>query len=364
MALGGTAHRRRDRVPARLPRRLQPRRHRAERQGRRRSTDRARTRSPTATSARRCAGSASASTATIACSIPAVRNGRQGRGPVQARDVGRGARAHRRAASSRRRATRGARGDPAATRYGGSNGLLTQDTNDAQLFRRFGASRLARTVCAAPTGAANMALYGKMPSVTYQDYPRREADRPLGREPVGVGHPPHAVSCARRRSAARTLVVIDPRTTPLARQADLHLAVQARHRRRRRAGDPPVPLRRTATPTRRSCARTPAAPTRCASAPSRGPSSARRRSPASTRPTLEQLAELYADELAGADPLRLGPRAQPQRRQRRDGGPGAAGGRRQVRRARRRLLDEQLGVVEHRAHVDRRAGAATRASST
>src|SRR6266566_211114 len=55
--------------------------------------------------------------------------------------------------------------------YGGSNGLLTQDTIDAQLFRRFGTSRLARTVCAAPTGVANQALYGKMPSVTYEDYP-------------------------------------------------------------------------------------------------------------------------------------------------------------------------------------------------
>src|SRR5438477_7343978 len=55
--------------------------------------------------------------------------------------------------------------------YGGSNGLLTQDNLDAQLWRRFGTSRLARTVCAAPTGAANQALYGKMPSVTYDDYP-------------------------------------------------------------------------------------------------------------------------------------------------------------------------------------------------
>ena len=35
--------------------------------------------------------------------------------------------------------------------YGGSNGLVTQDTADAQLFRRLGASRLARTVCAAPS---------------------------------------------------------------------------------------------------------------------------------------------------------------------------------------------------------------------
>jgi prepilin-type processing-associated H-X9-DG protein len=52
-----------------------------------------------------------------------------------------------------------------------SNGLLTQDTSDATLFRRLGSSRLARTVCAAATGAANQALYGKMPSITYQDFP-------------------------------------------------------------------------------------------------------------------------------------------------------------------------------------------------
>ncbi len=38
--------------------------------------------------------------------------------------------------------------------YGGSNGLLTQGAADARLFARLGASRLARTVCAAATGAA------------------------------------------------------------------------------------------------------------------------------------------------------------------------------------------------------------------
>ena len=47
--------------------------------------------------------------------------------------------------------------------YGGSNGALTQDSVDARLFHRLGASRLARTVCAAPTGAAAEGLYGKMP---------------------------------------------------------------------------------------------------------------------------------------------------------------------------------------------------------
>ena len=55
--------------------------------------------------------------------------------------------------------------------YGGSNGFMTQDYADAILFRRLGTSRLLRTVCAAPTGAANQGLYGKMASVSYEDYP-------------------------------------------------------------------------------------------------------------------------------------------------------------------------------------------------
>src|SRR3954453_9968359 len=55
--------------------------------------------------------------------------------------------------------------------YGGSNGLLTQDTSDSAVFARLGASRLARTLRGAPTGGANMAMYGKMPSVVYQDFP-------------------------------------------------------------------------------------------------------------------------------------------------------------------------------------------------
>ena len=54
--------------------------------------------------------------------------------------------------------------------YGGSNGLLSQDTVDARLFRQFGAARLARTVCAIPTRTASQALYGQMPGVTYADY--------------------------------------------------------------------------------------------------------------------------------------------------------------------------------------------------
>jgi len=109
--------------------------------------------------------------------------------------------------------------------YGGSNGLLTQDNIDAQVWRRFGTSRLARTVCAAPTGAANMALYGKMASITYQDYPDANLIILWGINPSTTGiHLVPYIKEARSRGAK--LVVIDPRSTQLARSADVHLAVK------------------------------------------------------------------------------------------------------------------------------------------
>ena len=109
--------------------------------------------------------------------------------------------------------------------YGGSNGLLTQDTNDATLFRAFGTSRLARTVCAAPTGAANQALYGKMAGVTYQDYVHARLIILWGVNPAASGI--HLVPFVKEaREAGAQLIVIDPRSTTLARQADVHVAPQ------------------------------------------------------------------------------------------------------------------------------------------
>src|SRR5215831_12448975 len=109
--------------------------------------------------------------------------------------------------------------------YGGSNGLLTQDNIDAQVWRRFGTSRLARTVCAAPTGAANMALYGKMASVTYQDYPEARLIILWGVNPSTTGI--HLVPYLREaQKKGGKLVVIDPRSTKHARAADIHLPVR------------------------------------------------------------------------------------------------------------------------------------------
>ena len=107
--------------------------------------------------------------------------------------------------------------------YGGSNGLLTQDTTDARLFRRLGASRMARTVCAAATGRAATGLYGKMPGVAIQDFVHARLIVLWGVNPSASGI--HLVPVIQQaQKAGARLAVIDPRRTPLAKQADLHLA--------------------------------------------------------------------------------------------------------------------------------------------
>lgn len=107
--------------------------------------------------------------------------------------------------------------------YGGSNGLLTQDTTDARLFHRLGASRLARTVCAAPSGRASRGLYGRMVGVALPDYVHARLIVVWGVNPSTTGiHLVPVLLEAQRRGAK--LVVIDPRRTQLAKKADLHLA--------------------------------------------------------------------------------------------------------------------------------------------
>ena len=164
---------------------------------------------------------------------------------------------------------------------------------------------------------------------------------------------------AQRRGAR--LVVVDPRRTRLAEHADLHLAVAPGHRPPARARDHPLALRERPRRPRRSSPRTRPAPRSCAAAPSPGRSSARRRGAACRRRTSSAFARLYAELEPRGDPLRLGPRAQPQRRLGGRGGPRAAGGGRQVRRARRRLHALQLGGL---ARARRQAAARPRSRRT
>ncbi|HTM23258.1 MAG TPA: molybdopterin-dependent oxidoreductase, partial [Kofleriaceae bacterium] len=109
--------------------------------------------------------------------------------------------------------------------YGGSNGALTDCSVDWRLFRRLGATRMLRTYCAAATTAAATGLYGRMPGVALEDYVHSRLILIWGCNPSATSiHMVPVVKAARERGAK--LVVVDPRRIPLARQADLHLALR------------------------------------------------------------------------------------------------------------------------------------------
>jgi anaerobic selenocysteine-containing dehydrogenase len=106
--------------------------------------------------------------------------------------------------------------------YGGSNGFLTQDALDLRFFRRLGSSQLLRTFCAAPTGRAASGLYGRMAGAALEDYVHSRCIVLWGVNPQASGiHLVPILKEARARGAK--LIVVDPRRTPLAEDADLHL---------------------------------------------------------------------------------------------------------------------------------------------
>src|SRR5262245_15244829 len=108
--------------------------------------------------------------------------------------------------------------------YGGSNGLLTQGTTDERLFRSLGASRLARTVCAAPTGAASEAMYGKMASVDFPDFALAKFIIVWGANPKHSNI--HLVPYLKAaREAGGRVALVDPRLTMSAHYVDRHLPV-------------------------------------------------------------------------------------------------------------------------------------------
>lgn len=108
--------------------------------------------------------------------------------------------------------------------YGGSNGMLGQDTSDRSFFARLGASRLARTVCAAPTSEAALGLYGKMPGVAFEDYAHARRIVIWGANPkVSNIHLMPYLKEARARGAR--IAVVDPRRNFSEAEIDLHLPV-------------------------------------------------------------------------------------------------------------------------------------------
>lgn len=108
--------------------------------------------------------------------------------------------------------------------YGGSNGLLGQETNDRSFFSKLGASRLERTVCAAPTSAAALGLYGKMPGVAFEDYAHAKFIILWGGNPKTANI--HLVPFLKQAKAAGAkIAVVDPKRSFSDRECDLHLPV-------------------------------------------------------------------------------------------------------------------------------------------
>lgn len=107
--------------------------------------------------------------------------------------------------------------------YGGSNGWLTEGGLATRFFRRLGASNLDRTLCAAATGAASRGMFGVMPGVALEDYVHAKLIVLWGVNPSATSIHLVPIIDEARANGAR-LVVVDPRRTPLARRADLHLA--------------------------------------------------------------------------------------------------------------------------------------------
>jgi len=108
--------------------------------------------------------------------------------------------------------------------YGGSNGALTEELLDDLFFARLGASRLAKTICAVPATEVAVGMYGKMPGVAFEDYPKAECIVIWGANPKGSNI--HLVPQLREaRKQGAFVVSIDPRRNFAASEIDFHLPV-------------------------------------------------------------------------------------------------------------------------------------------
>jgi anaerobic selenocysteine-containing dehydrogenase len=108
--------------------------------------------------------------------------------------------------------------------YGGSNGKLTDEFLDDLFFARLGASRLAKTICAVPATEVATSMYGKMPGVAFEDYPRARCIVVWGANPRGSNI--HLVPYLREARANGAFVAtVDPRQNLGAGEVDLHLPV-------------------------------------------------------------------------------------------------------------------------------------------
>ncbi|MDP9463623.1 MAG: molybdopterin-dependent oxidoreductase, partial [Actinomycetota bacterium] len=109
--------------------------------------------------------------------------------------------------------------------YNSSAGKMAQAGLSPLVWEHLGAARTDITICAATVGEAWDRTYGSMPSADAQDLQHSELIVVWGANP-NVSHPHLSPVIEDRRRAGAKVIVVDPRRTPIAARADLHLALR------------------------------------------------------------------------------------------------------------------------------------------
>ena len=108
--------------------------------------------------------------------------------------------------------------------YGGSNGLLGDDFMDNFYFATLGASRMAKTLCAAPSTAVTRDMYGRMPGVAFEDYVHAKCIIVWGANPKASNI--HLVPYLRQAKKNGAFIAsVNPTQIFSSQEIDLHLPV-------------------------------------------------------------------------------------------------------------------------------------------
>jgi anaerobic selenocysteine-containing dehydrogenase len=110
--------------------------------------------------------------------------------------------------------------------YAGPHGFLAAGSMDLRFFHKLGASRLARRpLCGGVKSEAFMGTYGAVPLMRPEHVAAAQLVIVWGNNvTVSQMHLRPFIRAAQKQGAR--LVVVDPRRVPIARQADLHLAIR------------------------------------------------------------------------------------------------------------------------------------------
>jgi anaerobic selenocysteine-containing dehydrogenase len=108
--------------------------------------------------------------------------------------------------------------------YGGSNGLLGDNFMDDFYFATLGASRMAKTLCAAPSTAVTRDMYGRMPGVAFEDYVHAKCIIVWGANPKASNI--HLVPLLRQAKKNGAFIAsVNPVQIFSSQEIDLHLPV-------------------------------------------------------------------------------------------------------------------------------------------